>query len=83
MSLSNKLSINDVDVKGKRVLIRVSADCPTIGCIVEGVGNDDDVAALQALLQEHCGPEEAASHELVLNMTAILKRREDCQHKLG
>lgn len=26
MSLSNKLSISDVDVKGKRVLIRVS-DC--------------------------------------------------------
>jgi hypothetical protein len=30
MSLSNKLSITDVDVKGKRVLIRVSSDCPAI-----------------------------------------------------
>lgn len=26
MSLSNKLSISDVDVKGKRVLIRVSSE---------------------------------------------------------
>lgn len=28
MSLSNKLSITDVDVKGKRVLIRVSSYLP-------------------------------------------------------
>lgn len=28
MSLSNKLSITDVDVKGKRVLIRVSSGTP-------------------------------------------------------
>lgn len=28
MSLSNKLSITDVDVKGKRVLIRVSFELP-------------------------------------------------------
>jgi hypothetical protein len=36
MSLSNKLSITDVDVKGKRVLIRVSTmllprDCVELG----------------------------------------------------
>lgn len=28
MSLSNKLSITDVDLKGKRVLIRVSSSAP-------------------------------------------------------
>lgn len=28
MSLSNKLSITDVDLKGKRVLIRVSSELP-------------------------------------------------------
>lgn len=28
MSLSNKLSITDVDVKGKRVLVRVSSCTP-------------------------------------------------------
>ena len=30
MSLSNKLAITDVDLKGKRVLIRVR--CPTSQC---------------------------------------------------
>ncbi|KFA65650.1 hypothetical protein S40285_09165 [Stachybotrys chlorohalonatus IBT 40285] len=33
MSLANKLSITDVDVKGKRVLIRVVAACVLIRCV--------------------------------------------------
>jgi hypothetical protein len=38
MSLSSKLSITDVDLKGKRVLIRVSQQY--MGCNIRGAPDD-------------------------------------------
>lgn len=53
MSLSNKLSITDVDVKGKRVLIRVSSDCPAIAVMKNGGGQVGSFSIdVKALLEE-------------------------------